>query len=110
MEFKVFMQAVEEQIDKFQSESELKEWLKNYARTIGEERREEFLKYFEKQGKVSHEEELKAVIDWCEEINEAELTLSCSGYEKYGESYWDSDWVYEYEDNCGIGKQIEAFY
>lgn len=59
---------------------------------------------------MCHEEELKAVIDWCEEINEAELTLSCSGYEKYGESYWDSDWVYEYEDNCGIGKQIEAFY
>lgn len=110
MEFKVFMQAAEQQIDRFQSEKELKEWLKNYARTIEEEKREGFLKQFEKKKKQSHAEDKKAVIGWCEQIEDGELTLTCRGYEEYGESYWDSDWVYEYEDDCGIGRQIAVFY
>lgn len=111
MEFKLFMQAVEQKIDNFRSESEIKEWLKNYARTIEEERREEFLKQFEKKKRLSHKEELKAVIDWCKKIEEQEeLVLSCCGYEEYGEYYWDNDWVYEYEDPNGIGVQLKQFY
>lgn len=110
MDFRTFMQAVEQEIDNFQSESEIKEWLRNYARTIDEESRENFLRQFEKRGRVSHEEELKAVIDWCEKIDEGELTLSCRGHEEYGDFYWDNDWVYEYEDPYRIGDQIKCFY
>lgn len=110
MDFRTFMQAVEQEIDNFQSESEIKDWLRNYARTIDEESRENFLRQFEKRGRVSHEEELKAVIDWCEKIDEGELTLSCRGHEEYGDFYWDNDWVYEYEDPYSIGDQIKCFY
>lgn len=110
MDFKTFMHAIEQEIENFKSESELKEWLKNYARTINECERKDFLKQFGKRGRISHEEDLQNVLDWCQKVNDAELTLSSHGYEEYGDSYWDRDWVEEYEDPCGIGKQIEEFY
>lgn len=110
MEFRVFMQAVEREIDNFQSQAEIKEWLKNYARTIREEDRKEFLKQFGNKKRKSHKAELKSVIEWCEMVEEQELTLSCCGYEGYGDSYWDNDWTYEYADYCGIGDRIKRFY
>lgn len=111
MEFRTFMQEVEREINNFQSEEEIKEWLKNYARTIQEEGREEFLKQFGNKKRTSHKAELDAVIEWCEMIEEREYTLVCHGYEEYGSSsYWDNDWIYEYEDYCGIGDHIKRFY
>ena len=35
-------------------------------------------------------------------IEEEELMFHAQGYEDYSSGYWDSDWVYEYEDPDGI--------
>lgn len=110
MEFKIFMKTVEQEIAKFKSESEIKEWLANYARTIPEKERESFLTHFQKRKERTHNELLKTVTDWCQKIDNEEITLSYSEYESYGEGYWDRDWVTEYEDPAGIGKQLERFY
>lgn len=110
MEFKVFMQAVENGIDQIKSEAGLREWLKNYARTIPENDREGFLKYFEKKEYHTHEQELEGIIDWCGIVGDGELVLSCHGYEEYGDSYWDRDWVTEYDDPYGMGQKLERFY
>lgn len=42
-----------------------------------------------------------------EEIGEGERMLQADGYEDYSSGYWDSDWVYEYEDPDGIGAAYE---
>lgn len=42
-----------------------------------------------------------------ERIEEEELMLYADGYEDYSSGYWDSDWVYEYEDPDGIGAIYE---
>ncbi len=41
------------------------------------------------------------------EIEESTLALQAEGYEDYSSGYWDSDWVYEYEDPEGIGEIFE---
>lgn len=48
----------------------------------------------------------KEIEDWCRKIEEQEIYFECSGYEEYGESYWDSDYSYEYSDVFGIGKEL----
>lgn len=58
----------------------------------------------------SHKEILKELTDWCEKVEEGEIMLSSSGYEAYGESWWDSDWVTEYEDPMEIGPQLKRYY
>lgn len=40
-------------------------------------------------------------------IENGELRLSAQGYEDYSNGYWASDWIWEYEDNEGIGRIIE---
>lgn len=57
MDFKVFMRSVEQEIEKIKSESELREWIQDYARTIREEDRETFLKQFQKKERYTHEKE-----------------------------------------------------
>lgn len=41
------------------------------------------------------------------EMREGTLTLQANGYEDYSTGYWDSDWVYEYEDPEEIGQIFE---
>ncbi len=41
------------------------------------------------------------------EIEEGILALRANGYEEYSSGYWDSDWVYEYEDPEEIGQIFE---
>lgn len=38
----------------------------------------------------------KEIEDWCSKIENQEIYLECSGYEVYGEHYWDRDWEFEY--------------
>jgi len=40
-------------------------------------------------------------------IENGELCLSAQGYEDYSNGYWSSEWIWEYEDNEGIGRIIE---
>ena len=41
------------------------------------------------------------------DIEEEEVAFDAQGYEDYSSGYWDSDWVYEYEDPDGIGEIYE---
>lgn len=110
MEFKIFMQAVEHRMDEIKSESELRKWLLNYARTIPENDREAFLEKFVKKEYQTHRRELEEIEEWCRKVEEGEITLSSYGYEDYDGPYWGDNWVTEYEDPYGIGHKLEKFY
>ena len=110
MDFKLFMNSVEENLSLIKTEEELRNWIRNYARSIPEEERGSFLEQIQIRKSRSHNEILQELTDWCEKIEEGEITLSCSGYEEYGESWWDRDWVTEYEDPMGIGAQLKCYY
>ena len=110
MEFKLFMNSVEENLSLIKTEEELRNWIRNYARSIPEEERGSFLEQIQIRKSRSHKEILQELTDWCAKIEEGEITLSCSGYEEYGESWWDRDWVTEYEDPMGIGAQLKCYY
>lgn len=110
MEFKVFMQVVEEKLAKIKSEEELRDWIKMYARSLSEEERESFLEKLENSVRKSHQEKLQEIIDWCEKIDKEEITLSYCGYESYEYGGWDSDWIIEYEDPQGIGEKLKTYY
>ena len=85
MDFKLFMNSVEENLSLIKTEEELRNWIRNYARSIPEEERESFLEQMQTRKSRSHKEILKELTEWCEKIEEGEITLSCSGYEEYGE-------------------------
>lgn len=110
MDFKLFMNSVEENLSLIKTEEELRNWIRNYARSIPEEERGSFLEQIQIRKLRSHNEILQELTDWCAKIEEGEITLSCSGYEEYGESWWDRDWVTEYEDPMGIGAQLKRYY
>ena len=110
MDFKLFMNSVEENLSLIKTEEELRNWIRNYARSIPEEERGSFLEQIQIRKSRSHNEILQELTDWCAKIEEGEITLSCSGYEEYGESWWDRDWVTEYEDPMGIGAQLKRYY
>ncbi|MFA6736513.1 MAG: hypothetical protein WC102_08275 [Saccharofermentanales bacterium] len=48
-------------------------------------------------------ERINEFIDKFKKIDEGELYISAGGYEDHSEGYWDSDWIWEYEDNNGVG-------
>ena len=110
MDFKLFMNSVEENLSLIKTEEELRNWIRNYARSIPEEERGSFLEQIQIRKSRSHNEILQELTDWCAKIEEGEITLSCSGYEEYGESWRDRDWVTEYEDPMGIGAQLKCYY
>ena len=110
MDFKLFMNSVEENLSLIKTEEDLRNWIRNYARSIPEEERGSFLEQIQIRKSRSHKEILQELTDWCAKIEEGEITLSCSGYEEYGESWWDRDWVTEYEDPMGIGAQLKCYY
>ena len=110
MEFKVFMQAVEENLARISSEEELRDWIRGYARSLSEGERENFLKKLGSRERKSHQDKLQEIIDWCEKVDEEEITLSCYGYESYEYGGWGSDWIMKYEDPYEIGRKLEAYY
>lgn len=110
MEFKVFMQAVEEKLARIRSEEELRDWIKGYARSLSEGHRENFLEKLGSRERKSHQDKLQEIIDWCEKVDKEEITLSCYGYESYEYGEWDSDWIMNYEDPYEIGRKLEAYY
>ena len=110
MDFKLFMDSVEQNLSQMKTEEELRSWIRNYARSIPEEERGSFLEQMQTRKSRSHQEILQELTDWCEKIEEGEITLSCSGYEEYGRSWWDRDWITEYEDPMEIGPQLKRYY
>lgn len=112
MDFKTFLTSVEESLSRFRTEAELRNWIKNYARSLPEDGREGFLEQLQERKSRSHKEMLREIIDWCEKIENGEIVLSCYSHEEYDHDYWtwDPDWVTEYEDPEGIGPQLRHYY
>ena len=112
MDFKSFMTSVEQSLFRFENESELKGWIQNYARSLPDEAREDFLKQLRETKPRSHKEKLDEIIAWREKVENEEIVLSCYSHEEYDSEYWtwDPDWVTEYEDPAGIGTQLKRYY
>ena len=112
---------------KEKTKEDLQMLVHSLARKVLEENREEFLAMIEQAGKTQPSEKeskdtsqrMKA-LDKAEvkkeyarlkkqflRIQEKEIIFLAEGYEDYSSGYWDSDWVYEYEDPFGIGKTYE---
>lgn len=102
MNYKEYMKTVEKKLS-LMTEEEKTKWIYNKARIVKEHERKEIL------NSLNEESEYDSIIyekdkieQWCEKIEEGEIYFECSGYEEYGESYWDSDFVYDYYDPFGI--------
>jgi len=101
-----FLKAVDGKLS-IMSETEKNQWIHNMARTTKENERIAFLNSLQEKGAYCPVTSVKKEIeDWCRKIEEQEIYFECSGYEEYGESYWDSDYSYEYSDVFGIGKEL----
>ena len=72
MDFKSFMNTVEENLSLIKTEDELRNWIRNYARSIPEEERGSFLEQMQTRKPRSHKEILKELTDWCEKVEEGE--------------------------------------
>ncbi|PWA07901.1 hypothetical protein DCC39_15990 [Pueribacillus theae] len=107
MNYNEFMRAVDKKLSTM-SEMEKTEWIHNLARTKKEHERISFLNSLdEKQGYPAIADR-KWIEDWCNKVENEEIYFECRGYEEYGESYWDSDYIYDYYDSFEIGKDLST--
>lgn len=106
MNYNEFMKSVDKKLS-VMSETEKTKWIHNMARTTKEHGRIVFLNSLNgKQDYCSVVYEKKEIEEWCRKIENEEIYFECIGYEEYGESYWDSDYVYDYYDTFEIGKDL----
>jgi len=125
MNQKVFIQKSDEMLNSM-SEEELRNCLHNIARKTPENKRESFIQLLEDSFGQDSQKGSKAKLQYkrlmtdervkeklCDikrifaEIENADLCISAQGYEDYSNGYWASDWIWEYDDNNGIGRIIE---
>lgn len=121
-----FTEAVDHKT-KEMSKEELQTVLHSLARKVRETDREGFLEILNQVGehvssqrkrgntaymaktqdKAEVEREYARLKKQFNAIEEEELMFDAQGYEDYSSGYWDSDWIYEYEDPHGIGETYE---
>ncbi len=128
MNLREFTEAVDEKAGKLDREGLLC-FLHIISRKVPEEGRDPFLEALEyalqgfgtgeEKEKVSLEaavkradeeeirEEMVRLRKLFDRIRETELTMWADGHEDYYEDRWGSDWVWEYEDEEGIGRIYE---
>lgn len=125
MNQKIFIQKSNEMLNSM-SEEELRSCLHNIARKTPENKRESFLQFLEDSFGQDSQKGSKAKFQYkrlmtdervkeklCDikrifaKIENAELCISAQGYEDYSNGYWASGWIWEYDDNNGIGRIIE---
>ena len=63
MDFKSFMNSVEQNLSQMKTEEELRNWIRNYARSIPEEDRGNFLEQMQTRKSCSHKEILQELTD-----------------------------------------------
>ncbi len=105
MNYNEFMTAVDNRLSAM-SETEKTEWIHNLARTKKENERIAFLNSLDEKQDYPASADREWIEDWCNKVENEEIYFECSGYEEYGESYWDSDFVYDYYDIFEIGKDL----
>ena len=106
MYYNDFIKAVE---GKLLAMSEMKktEWIRNKARVTKENERIAFLNSLSvKQDYCPIIYEEKEIEDFFRKIEEGEVYFECSSYEEYGDSYWASEYSYEYSDAFEIEKDL----
>lgn len=126
MNLRVFSETVDEKAREM-SREELQLLLHSLARKIPENCRQEFIGIMEqarrdrvnagtgfdvdsaarKRDQDEIRQQLAELIKQFKMVEEGEVMLLANGYEDYSSGYWDSDWVYEYEDPEGIGRIYE---
>ena len=123
MNLREFTETVDRET-KEMSREELWLLVHSLVRKMPKEAREEFLDLIGRVRKIETEdgdihvlarerdrEDIHALVTRLEgqfhEIEKGTLALQADGYEDYSSGYWDSDWVYEYEDPKGIGQIFE---
>lgn len=98
MNYKEYMKVVEEKLSTMTEEEKTK-WIYNKARTAKEHERSKILNSLdEKQEFNPIIYEKDKIEKWCEKVEEGDIYFECSGHEEYDDSYWDSDYVYDYYD------------
>lgn len=102
MNYKEYIKSVEERLS-IMTEEEKAKWIYNKARIAKEHERSKILNSLdEKQEFNSIIYEKDKIEKWCEKVEEGDIYFECSGYEEYSESYWNSNYVYDYYDPFGI--------
>ena len=102
MDYKEYMKTVEQKLSHMTEEEKTK-WIYNKARTAKEHEIKEILNSLDgnpEYDPINYEKD--KIKQWREKIEEGEIYFECSGYEEYGDSYWDSEYVYDYYDPFGI--------
>lgn len=110
MKYNEFMKAVDERLS-VMTETEKTAWIHNLARTAKEQQRSAFLDSLkesraEEQAGYQAIQAQKEAENWCRKIEAEEIYFERSGYEEYGQNYWDNDYGYEYTDAFNIGKNL----
>ena len=127
MNQKEFVQKSDEML-KYMSIEELRKCLHNIARKTPEKKRASFLQLLEdccnqndredneREGtsrykRLVPDEKVKEKLNDIKisfaQLQDGELFLLAQGYEDYSNGYWSSEWIWEFEDNKGIGRIIE---
>ncbi len=125
MNQKLFIQKSDEILNSMSLE-ELRRCMHNIARKTPESNRDTFLQllkdsYNQDEREDSKEkfnykrlipeervqQKLKEIKETFDKLENGELYITAQGYEDYSNGYWDSEWIWEYEDNEGIGRKIE---
>lgn len=126
MNLKEFTEAIDQRAQQMAKE-ELQCFVHSIARKVPEKYREEFMGQLadiqmmggengleeEKQiaVRVVDEKEIQKELARIKElfvrIEDGELCINAEGYEDYSEGYWDSEWIWEYEDPDGVSRVFE---
>ncbi|MFD1067953.1 hypothetical protein [Oceanobacillus locisalsi] len=111
MNYRDFMKQVDDSLATV-SEEEKDDWIRETARKTHETQRQKFLdSLMNIRTEINYP--AQAVINeieaWCEEIENQNIYIECTGYEAYGESRY-GEWINEYTDVFEVGKTLsEAF-
>ena len=107
MNYKEYMKSVEERLS-IMTEEEITKRIYSKARIAKEHERSKILNSLdEKQEFNPIIYEKDKIEKWCEKVEEGDIYFECSGYEEYSESYWDSDYVYDYYAPFGIIDELD---
>ncbi len=118
-----FTQKSEEILNNMGME-ELRHCLNEIIRKMPESKREKFLQLLDNCRNPGHyengnklhkrflsdekiKEKMTDINNAFTKIEDGDLCISANGYEDYSNGYWASDWIWEYEDNDGVGRIIE---
>lgn len=97
MDFKSYITEIEKQLERM-TESQKNDWIYAQARTIDEDKRQNFLDDLSGKKNMCTELTVEAISDWCRQVEEGKIYFKTESCEYYEEGAWDSNWKVEYHD------------